>query len=74
MFLEFLKDETGKPSASRLMAIFLTVVVAFNFTYLTFKTLQMHDIPFYLFALIASLYGLNVIKNRVSINVDYRKG
>ena len=72
--IEFVKDETGKLSASRLMAVLLTIVLAVNFTYLTVKTQRMHDIPPYLWALIASLYGLNVVKNKVKINVDYRKG
>jgi len=73
MWPEFFKDETGKLSASRLMAVFLTVVVAFNYTYISLKTLEMPEIPYYMFLLIASLYGLNVIKNRVKVNVDLGK-
>jgi len=54
MWPEFFKDETGKLSASRLMAVFLTVVVAFNYTYISLKTLEMPEIPYYMFLLIAT--------------------
>lgn len=74
-FLAFLSEPGGKTSFARVIATFLVLVYVIWGSYIVVVERRICDVPFYLFLLIVSLYGLNKVVSCLNSKkeVNYEK-